>query len=718
MTAKSHYSAQELVELVKSGLPGLPSAKNNIIAKATRESWQSRPRTGKGGGLEYAFESLPPETRLYLTALSTLPAVRASVPVIKAAPELVSIASLADWQRSCTDARLGILRLLKAAIDQGYKVKPAIEKIITAATSGELPQLQCLIPLANARAGHTGTRTLGKDTVLKWWSKWKNSGFQTSALVPDGDRQPLPEPAWVEYFLIEWRRPQKPELTDVLSRLKKSLPPHLTMPTYDQARYYLKKSGTIDKNKGRITGNQLSALKPYRRRITDHMYPGDAYTADGHCFDGEVAHPYHGRPFRPEITPVLDVYSRMCVGFSIDLAESGLAVLDALRIACENFAVPVIFYTDNGSGFKNQMMTAPGTGILHRLGITPEYSRPRNPQAHGLSERGHQTILVKAAKELCTYMGKAMDNDARRIAYKETRKAIRTGETSAFLIEWDDFIDHINAAIVAYNNRPHSGLPAYRDQATKKRVHYTPAQMWQLGMKKAEAELHVSERPTPANDMPDLYHPAEIRTVDRGYVQLGTMADGKPKKYFSKEMEERHGDQVQVAYSPSDASKVWVRDLESGRLIAVAELGGNSSHYFADSKLDEGRYKRGKARIKRLENHIEEAKLEMHGPKKTFVAPEPTPQLQQLHAKLIEMENKVETPAPAPAPATATIIPLPLPEKRQANAIPADERERYYLWRKLEVMKECGEELYEEEENFFEGFKRTAIWKAWKKLGR
>lgn len=713
---KTHYTAQELTELVKTGLPGLPTAKKNIIAQAVRESWESRKRSGRGGGLEYALKSLPLETQIHLQASRTLPAVKnaATVPVIKAAPALVSLSSLPDWQRSCADARLGIMRLLKAAIDNGHSVKPAIEKLIDAATSGELPQLQCLIPLANARAGQTGSRTLSPRTVLRWWTEWKAADFQQSALVPDGERQPRPEPAWADAFMKEWSKPQKPALTDVLIKLKESLPPYLQMPTYDQAKYYLAKCGVIDKNKGRVTGNELSALKPYRRRITDHMYPGDCYTADGHCFDGEVAHPYHGRPFRPEVTLVLDIATRLCVGWSCDLAESGLAVLDALRIACENFAVPVIFYTDNGSGYKNQMMTAPGTGIIHRLGITPEYSRPRNPQAHGLSERGHQTILIKAAKELCTYMGKAMDNDAKRLVYKETRAAIRTGEKSEFLIEWDDFVEHINRAIHDYNNRPHSGLPAWRDQATRKRVHYSPAQFWQLGMKRAEMELAEHERPHPANELPDLYHPAVERTIQRGYVRLGTLRDGRPKMYFSRDMEERD-DLVQVAYSPADASRVWVRDLQSGRLIAIAQLDGNSDPYFAQSKIEEDRFKRGQNRLKRLENHAEEARLEMHGPKMTTIQAPPSEEMKARKAKMIAQDAELVSTAPA---AKVIVLQLPEAEPVRAFTVPTDEREKYKVWCMLEGLVNGGVALQEDEERFFEGFKRSAIWKAYKRLGK
>jgi len=709
---KTHYTAKEL-----EGVLGLPTSERAIRDKAKREGWQSQKRSGYGGGLEYALASLPLETQIHLQA-SKLPAVRkaAPAPAIKTAAVPVAMADLPDWQRNCADARLGIMRLLKAAIDNGHSVKPAIGKLVSAATSGELPQLQALIPLANARPGQTDSRTLSPRTVLRWWTEWKAAGFQASALVPDGERQPRPEPAWVEHFMKEWRKPQKPALTDVLTELKKSLPPYLQMPTYDQARHYLKHAGVIYRNKGRVTGNELSALKPYRKRLTDHMYPGDCYTADGHCFDGEVAHPYHGRPFRPEVTLVLDIATRMCVGWSCDLAESGLAVLDALRIACENFAVPAIFYTDNGSGYKNQMMTAPGTGILHRLGITPEYSRPRNPQAHGLSERGHQTILIKAAKELCTYMGKAMDNDAKRLVYKETRAAIRTGEKSAFLIEWDEFVEQINRAIADYNNRQHTGLPAYRDQATRKRIHYTPAQYWQYGVKRAEIDLEPAERPHPASELPDLYHPALEREVDRGYIRLGTLRDGRPKMYFSRDLEEIDY-KVQVAYSPADASRVWVRDLQSGRLIAIAKLDGNSDPYFAQSKIEEDRYKRGKMRLKRLENHAEEARLEMHGPQVKTVQAPPTPEMKALKAKLIAEDAEITSAAPLQSAKIITLQ-LPEPEPVRAFAVPADEREKYKVWCMLEGLVNGGIALQEDEERFFEGFKRSAIWKAHKRLGK
>ncbi|HXE96786.1 MAG TPA: transposase [Dongiaceae bacterium] len=685
---KSHYTAKEL-----AGLPGLEITERAIRDLADREAWSSQKRAGRGGGKEYAIASLPAETQIHLTrqVLKNAPAIHKPAPVPAPSATIqpaTTTSELKQWQRDIMDARVAIMRLIERAAPM-VGVNKAINTIVKASINGELEECAA----ANARKGQD--RHLSYDGIMKWWRKWKTSGGDPLALAPK-DTENYLEPAWAQSFMACWSKPQKPCLTEVLEAYEKVIPAGIQLPTYGQARSYLKKMGMIDREKGRKTGNELKSIKVFRRRDTTDMFPGDAYTADGHCFDGEVAHPYHGRPFRPEITPVLDVATRRLIGWSIDLAESGLAVLDALRSACETFGVPAIFYTDNGSGYKNQMMTAPGTGIMHRLSITPEYSRPRNPQAHGLSERGHQTVLIKAAKQLCTYIGSNMDNDAARIVYKETRKAIKQGNACPLLIEWDDFVAFINLAVEKYNNTPHRGLPAVRDAITKKRSHMTPNQAWQLGMERMQRELPQDEWLVPANELPDLYHPALERTCNRGEIQFGTLANGLPKRYYSRDLEQWHGQRVQVAYCPSDARKVWVRDLEHQRLLAVAELAGNSDHYFAPSKLEEARIKRGQGRLKRLENQAEEIRLEMHGPAPVIV--EHSPEIKTECLRIVKQIEEAEV-------VQASVFELP-----------ASERDRQYLWQKLDAQLQAGDKVPTEAAQFHRGWQNSDYFKAWRSI--
>ncbi|WP_319922054.1 DNA-binding protein [Klebsiella variicola] len=55
---KTHYTAQELADM---RLPGLPETRPGIVARAKTNSWDSRARSGRGGGNEYSLESLPTE---------------------------------------------------------------------------------------------------------------------------------------------------------------------------------------------------------------------------------------------------------------------------------------------------------------------------------------------------------------------------------------------------------------------------------------------------------------------------------------------------------------------------------------------------------------------------------------------------------------------------------------------------------------------------------
>lgn len=704
MEQQTYYTAKEL-----AGLPGMPKSIKGVIAF---KGLDARPIKKKDGSdskyCEYALTSLPAATQLHLTARRQ-PA--ANLPALRQASAPVDPAALADYQRRCMDARLLLLNIIKAnAKQQG--VKGAINQLIKAANEFDNllpPHVLDAVPLANARAGKTGERTLSPRTVLRWWAAWKKSGFQAVALAPETLKDAKSgqviaagrireEPPWVDAFMKCWRRPgeaqQKPDLTDVLRKMSKNHPAHL-VPSYDQARRHLKAIGLLEASKGRMTGKDLLSLKAYRRRLTDHMYPNDCWTADGHTLDSEWAHPIHGRPFRPEITPVLDIASRKCLSWSCDLSEKGLAVLDALRGACENYGPPVIFYTDNGKGYKNQMMTRQGTGILNRLGITPEYSRPRNPQAHGISERAHKTILVKAAKQLSTYIGRDMDSDTKRLAFKETRAAAKQGEISAILLEWDEGVAMVNRAIDEYNNRPHRSLPTYRDPATRKRVHLTPNQAYAMGIKRLQADLPKIYWPEPEGALADLYHPAEERDANQGWIELHR------KMYYAPELVNFTKEKVLVAYIPSDPSHVYVRNLDTGSLIAMAKLEGNSAPYFAQSKIEMDREKSVNAKIKRLDQKREVFELERRGPAAVVIDHPP------------EIETKRLTSVPVPeefeAPRAKVVAIRPEPA---GFAIPESGQERWDLWCDIDARIKADDEVGEEEAQWWASFRKSGTWRA------
>lgn len=70
---------------------------------------------------------------------------------------------------------------------------------------------------------------------------------------------------------------------------------------------------------------KLKARLGFTRRTTEGMEPGTVYTADGKTFDASVAHPVSGRPFRPEITTVIDVATRRVVGWAARSPAAAIA---------------------------------------------------------------------------------------------------------------------------------------------------------------------------------------------------------------------------------------------------------------------------------------------------------------------------------------------------------------------------------------------------------
>ncbi len=652
---KEWYSALEL-----TGLPGMPGTKRAIQIRAKRSEWQSRKRKARGGGYEYHISSLPQETRDALVAkvISKSPATSKDLPAtmptdaISELPgrDLHDTTQLKKWQRDTMEARLSILREIEQ-LEKVVSVNKAVDKFLELAKQGQIPpHLAALITVANGRSGNgnsngNGRCTLSRRTILRW----RSLAAQGHAALAPADVERYKIPVWGPALMKAWKKPQKVTLTDAVREVQCQGYDI----TYHAARRFMDRLGEVEKLKGRMGARELKNVKPFRRRDTSKLWPGDVYTADGHTFDAEIAHPDHGQAFRPEVTLILDVATRKATGWGTSLSESAYSVLDAFRNAVETNGVPAIFYTDNGGGYCNEVLTAEGTGLMGRVGTTHKTSLPYNSQARGLSERGHQTILVRAAKRLPTYMGKDMDPEAKQIVFKKTRK------DPTLLPPWKWFVNYIDQVVHEYNDRSHRGLPKVLDSVTGRKRHITPNEAWQLA-------LSDGWEPTEAGEIADLYKPQIIRSVIRGEVALFN------NRYYSKYLAEWHGERVMVGYDIHDPSRVWVRDTNH-RLICVAELDANVSDYFPLSVIDQAKDKRGRQRMKRLELKMEEVELER----------------QAIQSKVVDITPEQEAKA---AKALA---------RGEKKRLPATDYEKLEM---LEEMKKNGEDIAPEDEQWMKDY--------------
>lgn len=648
----AYFSAEDLV-----GLPEMPKTARSVHRKAAIEDWQSREVAAKGGRTgtrrEYLINSLPAETREALLdrAIANMPETVCPLPDVKAealppvaAENLPAPATLARWQRETMDARCMILNLIDQ-LTSAHSLNQAIAKVVAQAKAGLLPEhIQSLVPVANARSGgEMGKQTLSRRTLYRW-RELRDLGV--TALAPkEAAKQPLPD--WVPYFLKCYRKPQKPSVPDALEELVYILPDGIDMPSESQCYRLLKKMSAVDREKGRRTGNEMRALKGYRPRDTSDMVPCEVYQCDGHSFKARVAHPMHGKPFKPEACAVIDAATRMVMGWSVWLSESNQTVADALRHACTVTpekpygGIPAIFYTDPGSGNLAKINADPVFGRYARLGITFKTGIVGNSQARGLVERLQQSLWIRAAKQLPTFGGRDMDGTTLYKTTKLVDSQVKKTGSSELLPSWPQFLDLCGQAVERYNNTPHSSLPKITDE-TGKRRHMTPLEMWNSFL----ARGWMPDTMTAA-ELDDCFRPRVQVTTRRGQVRVL----GQP--YYHKELEHHGGEQVFVEYEVQDGSRVWVRDMDE-RLICIAGFKANHARMFPVSASEKAMEDREARRLEVVERKREEIMEERRG----VVELTPTPQA-------IEARRMIE-------------IDMAEPEG-PVHQVPSDSRSRYRL---------------------------------------
>ncbi|WP_427551155.1 DNA-binding protein [Methylomonas sp. MS20] len=671
MSVARYYTAKQL-----AGLPGMPSTVAGVIYKAGKENWHHRQREGRGGGKEYLLDSLPTETRQHLRKAIVMTETRKTVAdVVEAMGLVLPETEARDWQRDRRDARSGVMKVLKDDMERlSCSLDVAYAGLIRAAFDGgpQCPEYRMLTLAKDAR----GLKGLAEFPNLRSVQRW----FVAGDLTPKARTKDLIYPAWADDFLDAYRQPQKPSVEQSYSEFCRHYVSQ-DRPSIHQVRRFLDKLPAVVREKGRMGSRELKNIKPFVRRTFEELWPNDVWSADGHTFDAEVCHPDHGRPFRPEITTIIDIGTRKVVGFSVGLAESTFATIDALRHAISTHGVQAIWYVDNGSGYANETLENAGIGLLGRFGVTVKHSLPYNSQARGVIERVHKSLWIRMAKQLPSYIGADMDREAKQLNFKLTR----TGDKNGVLylpLSWADFMRRCEDAIAEYNSRPHCSLPKFVDSEGRRR-RYSPAEYWAMKTQSIEGFSLVSVDPAEAEM---LYKPRVQRTVLRGEISFRT------NRYFARTLDVMHGETVNVAYDIHDPQFVWVYDLE-GRFVVKAEFNGNAEGYFPKSVIEMARDKRADGRLKRAEAAIEEIVAERDGGNLLEAIPVNELPGMEIIAKKIEIRNEISP--------------------GMAATIPEDDRSRHLFWREWQSKAATGTAIPDSLRPFMSSYPNTAKFRSW-----
>ena len=317
IAAPTQFTMNEIATIIGKARAGL-------FSRAEKEAWGFLEVSGRGGKKRYyPLASLPKDIRESLQAHQMQAAL---APIVKAEAAPVAVqpaATLTDKQRAERDARQSVLAQINRLQVQGNcSRESAMTTLLTMARLGKLePGHDAQLRLARDPRGRSGDGYPSIRTLKRWLS--------AGDLAPKVIQKSQKVPAWAPALMKLYGQPQKPSLAWCVEQLPKHLERGIEAPNYHQASRFLKKLGMVERQRGRMLDREIKTILPFVRRDSAHMWPADCYTADGHTFDAEVAHPKHGRPFRPELTSVLDIATRKCVGWSAGLAESTWAVLDA-----------------------------------------------------------------------------------------------------------------------------------------------------------------------------------------------------------------------------------------------------------------------------------------------------------------------------------------------------------------------------------------------------
>lgn len=614
--SKECYSISELLAL---DLSCLPKTDRGLQKKAKKENWLSRPRSGRGGGLEYAFDSLPKAVQLEISARQTAQLMKASQPqavaVVKTERDLEQ---LTHKDRLRVDNRLLLCLLVEQyALELGSQDK-ALDFVSDLSKKSALPVLNGLDyndVCANAKASRAGGVGIGKRKLHEWVIEHKKASTPTQRLAhlaPAKQGRPsldVMSMAWLMDFMAVYRNPNGLSVAVAYRIFATGYGEKVgvdNVPSLAQVRSAMNKLPTYFTQRGRMTGSQYKQLLPYIKRDWNAPFikNNDIWVGDGHSLKLKVKHPVSQGGITPELTVIMDAPSRYIVGFSLSYSENGFAVLDALAMGLKNFGVPAIYYSDNGGGQTNEMLDNAVTGVLPRLGITHLTGLPANPQGRGIIERFMKGVPKLIAQSFESYYGKDGDKETVRknlYAIASYSKAVVNGKVTGEMTDlqkrgekitptWQELYDTVQVAIEWYNhNHRHKSLGGM-----------TPAE------KRAElANIHQNEPIWLKEiELNELVLPVVERVASRGMVKV------KDDYYFSRLLLDFDGKTVYLHLNQHDLSQVIIKDKD-GVYICTAIKNANTVPAFSEQTVSQANVNRVKGAIKRKENQVKQLKAQI-----------------------------------------------------------------------------------------------------------
>ncbi len=442
-------------------------APKNIIARARREGWESKPRIGRGGGVEWLVNNkMPAVTRAEIVAAE---AANAPPPTFAVCASDIVIP---DWSFEMGKARARLVMEWRAfvarAAKKGTPKMQASESFIVALNAG------LLIPESVIKA--VGAYSL--KSIYRWDKQLRENGNNLEALADrrgkwlQGGAEGLGQMGEeAESMLLAlYLNPNKYSLAYAYRRMKDLLTVKgLPVPSYTSARRFMDRYTkahydiVVLRREGEKAYNDM--VGPYVSRDDSVLNVGDVLVADGHRMNSMVINPSTGKPCRMTLIGWQDWASRVFVAFEIMLNENTQAIASSLHRAIMNLGkMPKAVYIDNGKAFKNKFFNEKADlgeydGLYMRLGIDPKYSAPYEARTK-IIERWWGDFDRQCAVAMESYVGNCIHNKPAHLHRNEKWHQDRRESLGQNYIPTVDEVAHIVAEYAKWKaQQPHPTRP-------------------------------------------------------------------------------------------------------------------------------------------------------------------------------------------------------------------------------------------------------------------
>jgi putative transposase len=444
-------------EIAAEKLPGLPTVERAVKRTAGRYGWSARPRKAKGGGLEYAVESLPAAARAAYVGRH-IEAIEIPSSIAREAAAEPDAANVTGTAASARDARLAILALAdRVAQTAGVGHKRADQQFCDLYKLGQVE----IAPWIRAEVKSVTPRTLaywrahakaGKKSKLAVDRAAARRGTGVLDRANGGELRTfilalvVKQPQLTAHHIRALVADAFPQVT-VGERAAK-LPP---IRTFQHALKAWKITFRNDiesiRNPDRFKGSvRFSARVANPASRLNEVWQIDASPADMLTTDGR----------RPTIYACVDIYSRRLIALVTETPRAAAVGL-LIRKAILAWGVPERIKTDNGSDFIARTTQR----LFASLAIEHEKSAPFSPEQKGHVERVIGTLQRGLMRTLPGFVGHSVAD--RKVI--ENRKAFsaRLGEAAEDMFQ----VDLSNAELAqrcdewckdVYGNAPHAGL--------------------------------------------------------------------------------------------------------------------------------------------------------------------------------------------------------------------------------------------------------------------